>query len=316
MIAHIRANLWLLVLTIAITAVTYPVALLGIAQVLPDKAQGSLVKDGQGNVIGSRLIAQPFSDAKYFQPRPSAVSYNAAATGGSNWGGSNPALRKRVLTQLGTVLTYRDGRQVGPDIEKWVRDEMSADRKVLLRWQEEAPDSAARWAVADGAVTEFLTKWGEEHADEVAKARGPDAAAATPADLAPLYLADYAEGRTDAWPKTEGKDLQIAFFEVWWKHHPDADVKPVPSDLVLASGSGVDPDITREAALYQLDRVAAAWAQERSLDKSAVEKSIRQLIEKNARAPLGGLFGVPLVNVLELNLAVRDSMESGSTSGK
>ena len=186
--AHIRANLLLLGLTILITAILYPAVLLGIGKAMPDIAEGSMIKDANGNVIGSRLIAQPFSDAKYFQPRPSAVSYNAAATGGSNWGGSNPALRNRVMAQLGTVLKYRDGRAIGPDIEKWARDELKADRKVLLRWQEEASNSAARWAVSDGAVTEFLTKWGEEHADEIAKARGPDAAPATPADLAALLF--------------------------------------------------------------------------------------------------------------------------------
>jgi K+-transporting ATPase ATPase C chain len=315
--AHLRANLWLLVLTVVIASVIYPGVLLGLGQSLfREKAQGSLIVDSQGNAIGSRLIAQPFSDAKYFQPRPSAVSYNAAATGGTNWGPSNPALRKRVMAQLGTVLKYRDGGQVGPDIEKWARDELKADRKVLVRWQEEAPDSAGRWAVADGAVTEFLTKWAEVHADEVAKARGPDAASATPADLAPLYFTDYAEGRTDAWPETSGKDLQVAFFEVWWKHHPDADFESVPSDMVLASGSGIDPDITRDAALYQLDRVAAAWAQEKNGDPSSIKQDVKNLIEKQARAPFDGLVGVPLVNVLELNLAVRNAMESGAASGK
>ena len=64
--------------------------------------------DAQGNIVGSRLIAQPFSSAKYFHPRPSAVSYNAAATGGSNWGASNPNLRKRVADHPRRGVVERD----------------------------------------------------------------------------------------------------------------------------------------------------------------------------------------------------------------
>jgi len=52
---------------------------------VPKKADGSLLYDKSGNIIGSALIAQPFSADEYFHPRPSAVSYNAASTAGSNW---------------------------------------------------------------------------------------------------------------------------------------------------------------------------------------------------------------------------------------
>jgi K+-transporting ATPase ATPase C chain len=315
--AHLRANLWLLVLTVLIASVIYPAVLLGIGQtVFREKAQGSLVTDGQGNVIGSRLIAQPFGDAKYFRPRPSAASYNAAATSGSNLGPSNPALRKRVLRQLGTVLKYRNGQAVGPDVEKWVRDNLAQDPKILTQWQTEVPDLAAGWVAADAANAEFVTQWGADHPDDVAKwsASAPEGAAPTPPDLAPLFFESYAQGATKSWPTTDGKDLQGAFFEVWWKHHEDAEFTPVPSDLVLASGSGIDPDITVEGALYQLDRVALAWAEEKNRDRGAVEKELRDLISKHAFAPFNGLAGQPLVNVLELNLAVRDAMEAGSAS--
>ena len=82
MTAHLRANLWLLVLTVLLCSVLYPLVLLGIGQtVFHDKAQGSLLTDASGNPIGSRLIAQPFTADEYFQPRPSAASYNAAASG-------------------------------------------------------------------------------------------------------------------------------------------------------------------------------------------------------------------------------------------
>ena len=56
---------------------------------------------------GSRRIAQPFSDARYFQPRPSAADYNAAASTGSNYSASNPLLRDRVARQLGPIVRSR-----------------------------------------------------------------------------------------------------------------------------------------------------------------------------------------------------------------
>ena len=85
--AHLRANLWLLVSDRGHRLGDLSRHLLGLGQSLfREKAQGSLIVDSQGNPLGSRLIAQPFSDAKYFQPRPSAVSYNAAATGGTQLG--------------------------------------------------------------------------------------------------------------------------------------------------------------------------------------------------------------------------------------
>src|SRR4051812_20330691 len=104
---HLRASLWLLLFTVVICCVIYPVVLLGIGQtVFHDQAEGSLILDKSGAPIGSRLIAQPFTADEYFHPRPSAVSYNGGVSGASNWGPSNPALRKRVEATLGSLLKY------------------------------------------------------------------------------------------------------------------------------------------------------------------------------------------------------------------
>ena len=102
-------------------------------------------------------------------------------------------------------------------------------------------------------------------------------------------------------------DIQAGFFDMWLQEHPDADLEQVPADMVMASGSGLDPDITLSNALWQLDRVAAAWAKKTGTPtRKKLHDQIEQLLRDKSHAPLGGLVGVPLVNVLEVNLALRD----------
>jgi K+-transporting ATPase ATPase C chain len=101
----------LVLVTLVGCVVVYPALLLAFAQtVVPERAQGSLLRDETGEIIGSELVAQGFEQPAYLWPRPSAASYDAAAASGSNLSGSNPALRERAeatLAQLGTPADTR-----------------------------------------------------------------------------------------------------------------------------------------------------------------------------------------------------------------
>ena len=99
---------------------------------------------------------------------------------------------------------------------------------------------------------------------------------------------------------------------MWRQEHAEAELEDVPADMVMASGSGLDPHITLKNALYQLDRVAAKWAEETKRDPTSVKKEIEQLLREKAEAPFGGLVGVKLVNVLEVNIALTNHFTSPS----
>jgi K+-transporting ATPase ATPase C chain len=308
MIQHIRANLWLLSLTLLICCGLYPLVLWGIGRsIFPETANGSLVYGKDGAAIGSRMIAQPFTADEYFHPRPSAASYNGAASGASNWGANNPALRKRVESTLGPVLKYRDGKPVGSDIASWVHSELARDRGNLTKWLADNSSLAEQWAGSDSAVGTFLTKWQADHVNNVTQwQKANPGVEIAPKDVAGLFLESYAKGDSKTWPETSGQDLQIAFFDPWWNAHPSIEVQPVPADMVTASGSGLDPHITLDNAMYQLDRVASARAAKAKRDQSQFRQQIEKLLQDKAEAPLNGIVGEKLVNVLEVNLALDD----------
>lgn len=167
--------------TMLLCCVLYPLAVFAGGRVVsPRRADGSLIRDRQGVLVGSELVAQRFERPEYVWPRPSAVGYDASASGGSNLSPAGARLRSRV-------------------------------------------GGAVRALAVPGAG-------------------------------------------------------------------------PVPLDLVTESGSGLDPDVTLQAALYQVTRIARA--------RGIAEADVAGVIGSHARRPGGPLTPQPIVNVLEVNLAL------------
>ena len=108
----LRPALTMLLILTVLTGLVYPLAITGLAQWLfPHQANGSLiVRDGK--VMGSKLIGQYFDEPEYFWSRPSATApfpNNAAASGGSNLGPTNPALVETVKTRVAAIRAADPG---------------------------------------------------------------------------------------------------------------------------------------------------------------------------------------------------------------
>jgi potassium-transporting ATPase KdpC subunit len=129
MLREIRPAIVVLLALTLITGLIYPLAMTGIAKIMPYQAQGSLI-ERDGKVIGSVLIGQDFTSDKYFHGRPSATTapdpndstksvpapYNAANSGGSNLGPSNKALVDRVQADLDTLRKENPSAPVPADL--------------------------------------------------------------------------------------------------------------------------------------------------------------------------------------------------------
>ena len=107
---YVRPALSLALLMTLLTGALYPLAVTGIAQVaFPEQANGSLVRDAQGQVRGSALIAQDFQGDGWFHSRPSAGAYATVASSASNLSPSNPALAERVGSEAAKLYRAEQG---------------------------------------------------------------------------------------------------------------------------------------------------------------------------------------------------------------
>lgn len=328
MLKNLKNSILLLVSAVLACCVVYPLALWAVGQaVFPFQANGSLLKGPDGTVVGSKLIAQPFTKDEYFQPRPSAASYDASASASSALAPSNYALRDRVARTLGPIAKYKggpkSGQLVAPDIEKWFRkDIFQGGPHIVAQWADAHNSLAQAWVNADPAHGAYVDSWSKAHPAVVAQFIKDNPGAPTPdaADLAVVFFENFskenpgrfpsavaktgADGKIVAGiePVSEGADIQSVFFDMWRQDHPDADLQDVPGDYVTTSGSGLDPHITLQNAEFQLDRVASKWAADRKRNPGEVKKEVETILQKNASAPFGGIAGEKMVNVLEVNL--------------
>jgi K+-transporting ATPase ATPase C chain len=331
MLRYIAKSFWLLFFSVVICCVLYPLVLWSIGQAaFPFQANGSLLTGPDGKPVGSRLIAQPFTKDEYFQPRPSAASYNAAASASSSLAASNYALRDRVARTLGPIVKYRSGVRAGqlvaPDVESWFgQDKFQGNPHIVAQWADLHNSLAQAWVNADPKNGAYVDDWAKKHPANVAKwiKDNPGTPQPKAADLAVLFFETFSGENPGKFPsavthavaggKTEttiepvgvGADIQSIFFDMWRQEHPDADIQDVPGDLVTTSASGLDPHITLQSAEFQLERVSSAWAAKKKTDASVIRKDIGKILQRNAAAPWEGLIGEKFVNVVEVNLELR-----------
>lgn len=104
----LRGSIGLAIFALLGLGLLYPLTGVGLGQILfPDTANGSLIKH-DGNIRGSSLVAQPFVDVRYFQPRPSAANYDPMVLTGSNLARTNPDLRQRI-DKTSIAIARRNG---------------------------------------------------------------------------------------------------------------------------------------------------------------------------------------------------------------
>lgn len=112
----------------------------------------------------------------------------------------------------------------------------------------------------------------------------------------PQYLIGRPQGTSQLSPVGEEQKALIQERVAWWRALDPENSGAIPSDLVTASGSGVDPNISPEAAEYQVDRIARV--------RNISAKTVREIIARYTTGKLLGLWGESGVNVLKVNLAL------------
>jgi potassium-transporting ATPase KdpC subunit len=113
-------SIWMTLVTTVLLGIVYPLVVTGLAQLLyPRQANGELIQQPDGSVVGSHLLGQPFTSPGYFHSRPSAAGpagYDPMASGGSNLGPTNKALVDRVAGSVQSLSAENPGAPVPVDL--------------------------------------------------------------------------------------------------------------------------------------------------------------------------------------------------------
>ena len=163
MLSDIRPAIVSTILLTLLLGLGYPLAITGISELaFPYQANGSLVTDKAGHVIGSALLAQPFAKDEYLHPRPSAAGngYDPTSSGGSNYGPLNPALATRIAGDA-AALRKSTGSQFVPD-DAITTSASGLDPDISPAY---ADLQAARIAKARGASVDAVKKVIDAHID-------------------------------------------------------------------------------------------------------------------------------------------------------
>jgi K+-transporting ATPase ATPase C chain len=281
---HLAAFRVLLVLTV-ITGIAYPLVITGIAQLpgLKDKANGSFVRNAQGQIVGSREIGQLFTDSKgnpipkYFQSRPSAAGdgYDPTSTSASNLGPES-------------ILDTLPDPSVKDDTGKQSLLTQVCARSLAVG-QLEGVDGRRPYCTV-GGVGAVLAVFYAQPGYTGAVARVVSVNEACPATP---FQATYAGVKVEC--AKYGEDYSSGKLTLV-RGPGKGEGNPVPPDAVTASASGLDPDISPAYAYLQVTRVAKA----RGLDVATVRALVAQHVDGRAL----GFMGEKTVNVLDLNLAL------------
>ena len=204
-----RANFWLFGLSLLLCCVIYPGLLLGIGHVVVPAQTGAHA--GLLTATGSRS-ARIDRPTIYRGRILSAASVSRLLQRGRPRGPRIGVrtirfLRDRVARQLGPIARYRTGDKahqlVGPDVEKSFQQNRFGQKPgIVAQWAQAHPAIARSWATSDSANSDAIVTWKAAHTAEVSQwiHENPDTPEPKPEDLAALYLVDFAQTHSGAFP--------------------------------------------------------------------------------------------------------------------